>query len=153
MNKAKNVKKAEFHEKMFSKFFFGKTTSVSNFRKNLAFFIPNFFAKYSHFSRNLSFLISRKFDIFLQNRLKRKFSHLSRANEMRKKCKNFAKNFSFLAQTLIQSRFGLNLNQGTEYTGTPNSDIRKLCTVSWGRNVNKPSAPTEIELKGLKALM
>ena len=36
------------------------------------------------------------------------------------------------------------------YTGTPNSDIRKLCTVHYGRNVNKPSAPTEVEGKGLK---
>ena len=33
--------------------------------------------------------------------------------------------------------------------GTPNSDIRKLCTVHCGRNVNKPS-PTEVEGKGLK---
>ena len=36
------------------------------------------------------------------------------------------------------------------YTETPNSDIRKLCTVHCGRNVNKPSAPTEVEGKGLK---
>ena len=36
------------------------------------------------------------------------------------------------------------------YTGTPNSDMRKLCTVLCGRNVNKPSAPTEVEGKGLK---
>ena len=36
------------------------------------------------------------------------------------------------------------------YTGTPNSDIRILCTVHCGRNVNKPSAPTEVEGKGLK---
>ena len=36
------------------------------------------------------------------------------------------------------------------YTGTPNSDIRKLCTVHCGRNVNKPSAPTEVEGKGLQ---
>ena len=36
------------------------------------------------------------------------------------------------------------------YTGTPKSDIRKLCTVLCGRNVNKPSAPTEVEGKGLK---
>ena len=27
------------------------------------------------------------------------------------------------------------------YTGTPNSDIRILCTVNCGRNVNKPSTP------------
>ena len=31
------------------------------------------------------------------------------------------------------------------YSGTPNTDIRKLCTVHCGRNVNKPSAPTEAE--------
>ena len=36
------------------------------------------------------------------------------------------------------------------YTGTPNSDIRKLCTVHYGRNTNKPSAPTEVEGKRLK---
>ena len=36
------------------------------------------------------------------------------------------------------------------YTGTPNPDIRILCTVHYGRNVNKPSAPTEVEGKGLK---
>ena len=36
------------------------------------------------------------------------------------------------------------------YTGTPNSDIRILCTVHCGRNVNKPSAPAEDEGKGLK---
>ena len=36
------------------------------------------------------------------------------------------------------------------YKGTPNSDIRKLCTVHCGRNVKKPSAPTEVEGKGLK---
>ena len=30
-----------------------------------------------------------------------------------------------------------------QYTGTANSDVRKLCTVHCGRNVNKPSAPTE----------
>ena len=35
----------------------------------------------------------------------------------------------------------------------PNSDIRKLCTVHCGKNVNKPSAPTvptEVEGKGQK---
>ena len=31
----------------------------------------------------------------------------------------------------------------------PNSDIRKLCTVHCGRNVNKSSAPTAVEEKGL----
>ena len=31
------------------------------------------------------------------------------------------------------------------YTGTPNSDIRILCTVHCGRNVNKPSAPQKLE--------
>ena len=36
------------------------------------------------------------------------------------------------------------------YTGTPNSDIRKLCTVHCGRNVNKPRAPTRVEGKGLQ---
>ena len=36
------------------------------------------------------------------------------------------------------------------YTGTPNSDVRKLCTVLCGRNVNNPSAPTEVEGKELK---
>ena len=36
------------------------------------------------------------------------------------------------------------------YTGTPNSNIRKLCTVHCGRNVNKPSALTEVEGKELK---
>ena len=36
------------------------------------------------------------------------------------------------------------------YTGTPNSDIRILCTVHCGRNLNKPSAPTEVEGKGLQ---
>ena len=36
------------------------------------------------------------------------------------------------------------------YTGTPNLDMCILCTVKCGRNVNKPSAPTEIEGKGLK---
>ena len=36
------------------------------------------------------------------------------------------------------------------YTGTPISDIRILFTVHCGRNVNKPSAPTEVEGKGLK---
>ena len=36
------------------------------------------------------------------------------------------------------------------YTGTPNSDIRILCTVLCGRNVNKPRAPTEVEGKGLQ---
>ena len=35
------------------------------------------------------------------------------------------------------------------YTGAPNSDIRKLCTVHCGRNVNKPNVPTEVEGKGL----
>ena len=34
------------------------------------------------------------------------------------------------------------------YTGTPNSDIRILCTVHCGRNVNKPSAPAEVEWNG-----
>jgi len=38
------------------------------------------------------------------------------------------------------------------YTGTPNSDIRILCTVLCGRNVNKPSAPTGVEGKGLKLI-
>ena len=33
------------------------------------------------------------------------------------------------------------------YTGTPNSDIRKLCTVHCGRNLNKPSAPTDVKGK------
>ena len=33
---------------------------------------------------------------------------------------------------------------------TPNSYIRKLCTVHCWRNVNKPSAPTEVNGKGLK---
>ena len=32
-----------------------------------------------------------------------------------------------------------------QYTGTANSDVRKLCTVHCGRNVNKPSAPAEVE--------
>ena len=32
------------------------------------------------------------------------------------------------------------------YTGTPNSDIRILCTVHCERNV-KPSAPTEVEVE------
>ena len=36
------------------------------------------------------------------------------------------------------------------YTRTPNSDIRILCTVHCGRNVNKPSALTEVEGKGLQ---
>ena len=36
------------------------------------------------------------------------------------------------------------------YTGTPNSDIRILCTVHCGRNVNTPSAPTEVGGKGLQ---
>ena len=36
------------------------------------------------------------------------------------------------------------------YTRTANSDIRKLCTVLCVRNVNKPSAPTEVEGKGLQ---
>ena len=36
------------------------------------------------------------------------------------------------------------------YTGTPNSDIRILCTVHYGRNANNPSAPPEVEGKGLK---
>ena len=36
------------------------------------------------------------------------------------------------------------------YTGTPNSDKRKLCTVHCGRNANKPSAPTEVGRKGLQ---
>ena len=30
------------------------------------------------------------------------------------------------------------------YTGTPNSDIRILCTVHCGRNVNKPAVPLHI---------
>ena len=34
------------------------------------------------------------------------------------------------------------------YTGTSNSDICILCTVHCGRNVNKPSAPTEVEGNG-----
>ena len=34
------------------------------------------------------------------------------------------------------------------YTETPNSDVRKLCTVLCGRNVNIP--PTEVEGKGLQ---
>ena len=34
--------------------------------------------------------------------------------------------------------------------GTPNSDKCILCTVHCGRNVNKPSAPTEVERKGLQ---
>ena len=45
-------------------------------------------------------------------------------------------------------------NQGTkeQYSGTPNSDRRILCTVHCGRNVNKPSTspPPENEGKGLK---
>ena len=36
------------------------------------------------------------------------------------------------------------------YKGMPNSDIRKLCIALCVRNVNKPSAPTEVEGKGLK---
>ena len=36
------------------------------------------------------------------------------------------------------------------YTGTPNSYIRILCTVHCGRNANKPSAPIEVEGKGLQ---
>ena len=36
------------------------------------------------------------------------------------------------------------------YTGTPNSDISILCTEHSGRNVNKPSAPTEVEGKELR---
>ena len=53
--------------------------------------------------------------------------------------------------TLIYILFSLVLGLGKElYTGTPNSDIRKFCTLLCGRNVNKPSAPTEVEGKGLK---
>ena len=48
--------------------------------------------------------------------------------------------------------FELSLMGATKelYTGTLISDIRKLCTVHCGRNVNTPSAPTEVEGKGLK---
>ena len=35
--------------------------------------------------------------------------------------------------------------------GTPNSDIRKLCTVHCGRNVNKSSAPKAVAGKGLNS--
>ena len=37
------------------------------------------------------------------------------------------------------------------YTGTPNSDIRILCTVHSGRNLNKPSAPIAVERKGFNS--
>ena len=33
------------------------------------------------------------------------------------------------------------------YTGTPNSDIRKLCTVHCGRNVNKPMPQQKLKGK------
>ena len=47
--------------------------------------------------------------------------------------------------------YSLNLHLSKElYTGTPNSDIRILFTVHCVRNVNKLSAPTEVEWKGLK---
>jgi len=39
--------------------------------------------------------------------------------------------------------------QGTIYTGTLNSDIQKFCTYTV-RNVNKHSAPTEVEGKELQ---
>ena len=46
---------------------------------------------------------------------------------------------------------GRGIDQSKElYTGTPNSDIHILCTVHCGKNVNKPSAPTEVEGKGLQ---
>ena len=46
----------------------------------------------------------------------------------------------------------LNFLQSKElYTGTPNSDMRILCTVHSGRNVNKPSAPIAVEGKGLNS--
>ena len=44
---------------------------------------------------------------------------------------------------------GDNVNQQIYRPGTPNSDIRKLCTVHCWRNVNKSSAPTAVEEKGL----
>jgi len=45
------------------------------------------------------------------------------------------------------------VNNKELYIGTPNLDIRVLCTVLCGRNVNKPSVPTEVEGKGPRALM
>jgi len=52
-------------------------------------------------------------------------------------------NLNWKKQTYLASR---------NYTGefSLNSDILKLCTVLCGRNVNKPSVPTEVEGKGLK---
>ena len=63
---------------------------------------------------------------------------------------------SICTQSIRDSNeLSLHYNLGTKelYTGTTNPDIRKLCTVLCGRNVNKPSAPTEVEGKGHTALM
>ena len=48
-------------------------------------------------------------------------------------------------------RFKVGFGQQIYRPGTPNSDIRKLCTVHCGRNVNKSSAPTAVEEKGLNS--
>ena len=45
------------------------------------------------------------------------------------------------------------LDQQIYRPGTPNSDIRKLCTVHCGSNVNKLSTPTEVERERTRALM
>ena len=56
-----------------------------------------------------------------------------------------------MVNLIIILKMYLGIVKGKELcTGTPNSDIRKLCTVHCGRNVNKPSAPTEVEGKGQK---
>jgi len=43
----------------------------------------------------------------------------------------------------------IQLGQQIYRPGTPNSELRKLCTVHCGRNVNKSSAPRAVEEKGL----
>ena len=69
----------------------------------------------------------------------------------------FKQNLVILLPPPTHSKSSIISLRGKElYTGTPNSDIRTVyctvlcvlyCTVHCGRNVNKPSAPTEVEGK------
>ncbi len=74
--------------------------------------------------------------------VKKRFLCLKQLREMSKSNKCQARKTTTYPTLLVKPK--------KLYTATPNSSIRKLCTVLCGRNVHKLSAPTEVKWKGLK---
>ena len=82
----------------------------------------------------------------------------TKSSQRRKHCAQWVKSWKLSEAEILRPnplvsilKFKVRPKQQIYRPGTPNWDIRKLCTVHCGRNVNKPSAPTAVEEKGLNA--